>query len=140
MILSMMIWGLAFFQQPAATSWICSTARIEMAGLTIEPLFKLDLVKKGDRVNGSLTVLLDGQVVRVSELHGTGYPDGSVSLTERWSESDKEVNWLPRYQAILIPDINKDTFYLNYNSASKTRSHLEKGRLQFSRVYGDSRT
>ena len=135
-----MIWFLVFFQQPAANSWICNTARIEMAGLTIEPLFKLDLVKKGDRVNGTLTVLLNGQVVRVSELHGTGYSDGSVALTERWSESVKEVNWLPPYQSILIPDINKDTFYLNYNSASKSRSHLEKGRLKFSRVHGEART
>ncbi len=140
MILSMMIWFLVFFQQPAASTWICNTASIEMAGLTIEPLFKLVLVKKGDRVNGTLTVLLKGQVVRVSELHGTRYSDGSVALTERWSESVKEVNWLPRYQTILIPDINKDTFYLNYNSASKSRSHLEKGRLQFSRLHGEARS
>ena len=120
-------------------TWICSDVQIEAEANMINPNFRLDLMISRKRVSGTLKVYREGSMIRVSDLVGVMYSDGSVSLAERWVDG-KDIPWIPNYSSILITDINAPKFGLHYNSASKGQSHKAKGQMIFNRISEISRS
>lgn len=121
-------------QQSARThSWVCSDIESEDRDNDSTRKAQLDIVIFKRRVSGKLKIYEEGEIIKVSDLVGVMYLDGSVSLGERWVDG-KTLSWMPNYSSIVITDINASEFKLNYNSASYGRAHTDKGQMIFKRL------
>ncbi len=120
-------------------SWICSNIKSEKNEIHSYAKVRLDITISRRKVTGKLKIFHGTNIIRVSDLIGVMYSDGSVSLAERWVDG-KDLPWLPKYSSILITDINALEFRLNYNSASINQSHIDKGQMIFKKLNDKNRT
>lgn len=120
-------------------SWICSDIKFVDNGNYFYPKIRLDIIISKKKVSGKLKIYDEGKIIRVSDLVGIMYMDGSVSLAERWVDG-KDFPWIPNYSSILITDINAPEFRLNYNSATRDQSHIDKGQIIFKKLAKNSRS
>ncbi len=119
-------------QEVTLHRWTCTDYEGEVGGQVHRPDIILELVVSGSMVSGKLKVVDNGKIIRISELVGSAFADGSASLSERWVEQS-EPAWLPNYNSILITDIRASSFRLNFNSATTRLSKKEKGDIIFHR-------
>ena len=129
LLLSLNFW---MVQGPALHRWICKDYQVKIGNELHHPQVILEILVSKRMVTGRLKLVENGKVIRISELVGSVYSDGSVSLAERWVDQT-DSGWLPNYNAILITDINAKSFRLNFNSATSGKAIEEKGAMHFLR-------